>query len=117
MIAMEVFMDIFALRRQGMSMRSIARDLGIHRNTVKKYLECNHPPAYHKRARKASKLDPFKAAIDAYLQEDDYQATWILDRIKHMGYTGSYEMVKLYVRGIKEQLKRIAYVRFETEPG
>ena len=35
MIAMEVFMDILALRRQGMSMRSIAKRLGIHRNTVK----------------------------------------------------------------------------------
>ena len=117
MIAMEVFMDIFALRRQGMSMRLIARKLGIHRNTVKKYLEGNRPPVYRKRARKASILDPFKPAIDAYLKEDDYQATWIFDRIKRMGYSGSYDMVKIYVRGIKEQLKRIAYLRFETEPG
>lgn len=116
MITMEVFMDIFALRRQGMSMRSIARKLGIHRNTVKKYLEGSHPPVYCKHARKASILDSFKPAIDAYLKEDDYQATWIFDRLKHMGYSGGYDTVKLYVRGIKEQLKRIAYIRFESEP-
>jgi len=35
MISMEVFMDIFALRRQGFSLRYIAKKLGIHRNTVK----------------------------------------------------------------------------------
>lgn len=71
MINMEVFVDIFALRRQWMSMRSIARKLGIHRNTVKKYLDCNHPPAYRERVLKASILDPFKPTIDAYLKEDD----------------------------------------------
>jgi len=62
-------------------------------------------------------MDPFKPFIDAFLRVDDYQATWIFGRIKHMVYTGCYEMVKLYDRGIKEPLKRIAYVHFETEPG
>jgi hypothetical protein len=48
---------------------------------------------------------------------DNYQGTWIYDRLKHMGYTGSYDTIKVYVRNIKEQQARLAYVRFETEPG
>ena len=35
MISMEGFMDIIALHRQGMSLRAIARKLGVHRDTVK----------------------------------------------------------------------------------
>ena len=38
MICTEAFMDILAFHRQGHSMRWIAKKLGIHRNTVKKYI-------------------------------------------------------------------------------
>jgi transposase len=34
-----------------------------------------------------------------------------------MGYTGGYDTVKHFVRPIKRQQARIAYIRFETMPG
>ena len=117
MISEEVFMDIIALRRQGYSMRAIAKKLGIHRNTVKRHLESNSFPAYRKEKRIESILDPYRQTIKDYLEQDNYQGTWIYDRLKHMGYTGSYDTIKVYVRNIKEQQARLAYVRFETEPG
>jgi len=39
MITKEAFMDIVALHRQGHSIRFIAKKLGMHRNTVKKFIE------------------------------------------------------------------------------
>ena len=117
MISEEVFMDIIALRRQGYSMRAIAKKLGIHRNTVKRHLESNSFPTYRKEKRVESILDPYRQTIKDYLEQDNYQGTWIYDRLKHMGYTGSYDTIKVYVRTIKEQQARLAYVRFETEPG
>jgi DNA-binding NarL/FixJ family response regulator len=33
-------------KESGMSMRAISRELGIHRNTVRKYLDAEGPPAY-----------------------------------------------------------------------
>lgn len=117
MIATEVFMDIISLHRQGFSMRSIAKKLGIHRNTVKKYIEGNGFPQYRKNKRKQSILDPYRQVVDDYLATDDYQATWILDRIRKMGYPGSYETLRDYVRSVKERRSRLAFARFETEPG
>ncbi len=38
MVGKEECMEIWALKRQGCSNRAIARKLGIHRKTVKKYL-------------------------------------------------------------------------------
>lgn len=38
MITKEVFMDIYSLRKDGWSMRAIARKLGIHRDTVRKHI-------------------------------------------------------------------------------
>ncbi len=117
MISTEVFMDIIAMHRQGLSIRSIARKLGIHRNTVKKHIAGRSFPQYRKVKQQESILDPYRQTINDYLQEDSYQATWILEKLKHRGYPGSYETVRDYVRSIKQQRSRLAYARFETEPG
>lgn len=117
MISVEVFMDIVSLRKQGFSMRSIARKLGIHRNTVKKHLESGMLPTYNKIRRKSTMLDPYHQLIQDFLNEDDYKATWIYDRLRNVGFAGCYETVKNHVREIKEQNTRLAYIRFETEPG
>ena len=117
MITTEVFMDIISLHRQGFSMRAIAKKLGIHRNTVKRHIEGNTFPQYRKNKRQDSILDPYRQIIDDYLAADEYQATWVFDRVKKMGYPGSYETVRDYVRSVKERRIRLAYARFETEPG
>ena len=59
MISVEVFMDIIALHRQGYSIRSISKKLGIHRDTVKRHLESNSFPQWRKK-RKNSILAPYR---------------------------------------------------------
>ena len=117
MIAQEVFMDIFTLHRQGHSARSIAKKLGLHRNTVNKYLKQGEFPKYTRGKGRESILDPYKQLIQDLLAEDAYQATWLFERIGQLGYPGGYDTVRHYVQGIKEQQSRLAYIRFETEPG
>ena len=112
-------MDIVALKRQGLSEREIARRLGMSRKTVHKYLE---DPAAIERGRRPvereSKLDPYEGSLRAWLKEDpEYKATWIYDHLRPLGYTGGYDLVKLKVHELKEESQRIAYMRFETEPG
>lgn len=117
MITREVFMDIHSYHRQGFKMRAIARKLGIHRNTVKKYLEDPVMPRYRKSKRKDSILAPYHKMIDDWLSQDDYRGTWIYQKIKDLGYSGGYDTVKIYVRGVKARNRRQAFLRFETVPG
>jgi lambda repressor-like predicted transcriptional regulator len=56
MISKEVYMDIIALKRQGHSLRWIARKLGIHRKTVKQHLESSSFPTYNRNTAKPSIL-------------------------------------------------------------
>lgn len=112
-------MDILYWKRRGLSQRAIARRLGISRPTVKKYIDNLGAGAkavgYSKRD---SLVDPYTNNINAWLAEDfEYRATWIYDRIRGMGFTGSYEIVKRKVRELKNERQEIAYMRFETEPG
>lgn len=117
MISWEVYMDIIALHRQGLSQREISDKLGIHRGTVKKYLQKGQSPKYRKIKRRDSILAPYYPVINDFLEEDDYRATWIYQRIKQLGYAGGYDTVKLHVGTIKRKLQRQAYIRFETIPG
>jgi len=111
-------MEILALKREGFSDRHISRRLGIDRRTVKRY--CVDPSVIGRRKEtvRPSLLDPYKPQIELWLGEDEgVSAQWVFDRLGPMGFTGSYERVKIFVRSQKEERCRVAYVRFETEPG
>jgi len=112
-------LDILDFYRSGLTQRAIAKKLGISRNTVKKYIE--NPESCMKKneySQRESILDPYERAIKAWLDEDEYyKATWIYDRLVNQGYTGSYETVKRKVGKLKKHKQKIAYMRFETEPG
>jgi len=112
-------LDILLLHRKELTQREIARKLGISRNTVKKYIENQgYPDTDRSKTSRKSLLDPFRGNIVSWLDDDiEYKATWIYDRLRPMGFAGSYEIVKRAVHHIKDERQRIAYMRFETEPG
>lgn len=113
----EMAMDILAMKRSGFSNRHISRKLGIDRRTVKRYCDDPSVIGHRKPVVRSSVLDPFRSRIDGMLDEDGgITARWICARLAAQGYIGSYERVKVYVRGQKEELGRVAYLRFETEP-
>jgi len=120
MISRGTRVDIVFYHRQDLSFREIGRKTGKDRRTVKKYAENPELIGASRRCvARASKLDGFMPNIKSWLSENDgaYRASWIFDQIKKLGYDGGYTIVKDAVRAIKEENSRIAYVRFETEPG
>lgn len=119
MVSRENKVDISYFHRQGHSYREIARKSGRDRRTVKRYAQ-NPELIGQGRAKveRPSILDPYVPVIESWLEDDgEYQASWILDQIRKLGYPGGYTIVKDLVRGIKQERSRIAYLRFETEPG
>jgi transposase len=116
MITREGWMDIRSLVKQGYSQREIAKMAGLHRVTVKKYLEDRTVPVYRKNLR-ASALTPYHGMIGDWLTQQDYRATRVYDLVQQEGFAGSYDVVRRYVKTIKEDRDRTAYIRFETLPG
>ena len=119
MTSKEDAVDIITLKKRGFSNRKIAGRLGIDRRTVKKYVS-DLGKAFKPRQSgpRKSKLDPFIGNIEAWMEQDSFfNAVWVYDRLKPMGYTGGYDIVKKYVRGLKAKRAKVAYLRFETEPG
>jgi len=120
MITQERLVEIHVLHRQGHSIRSISRRLGLSRNTVKRYLKQPAKiPLYKARPSRPSKLDRFKDYLNervAAAQPHWIPATVLLTEIRARGYTGGYSILKTYLAPMKAK-PADPVVRFETEPG
>jgi len=58
--------QLIELAGQHLSIRAIARRLGISRNTVRKYLRTPGLPVAKPRPRRPSKLDPFREHVPVH---------------------------------------------------
>ena len=92
---------------EGRSQRSVAREFGLARVTVRKMLGHSIPPGYRrKEPAKRPKLGPWMGVIDAILEEDQtkpakqrHTAKRIFDRLRaEHAFPGGYTIVKDYVR-------------------
>ena len=113
----EKWMEIRADYKKGLSYKEIGIKNNIDWRTAKKYAHSEHKPVYELCEPKASKLDPYKAQIDLWLEEAPYSAVRIHEKMQEMGYCGKYTMVRTYVSTKKSELDNKATVRFETMPG
>lgn len=75
----------------------IGKELGISKNTAKKYI--NHHITEHglKGRSRLSKLDAYKLEIDEMLSMGIFNCVVIIERIKAMGYAGGPTILKDYV--------------------
>jgi transposase len=108
---------IMELHRQGLSIRQIARQTGFARNTVKKALAEQRLWSYKPRKSKGSKLDPFKPFLDERVAVGVTNAIRLFEDLRQLGYTGSYTLVREYLKPRRVTGKPTATIRFETKPG
>ncbi|MBU6461071.1 MAG: IS21 family transposase [Proteobacteria bacterium] len=122
MLSKESFVEIQVLHRQGMSIKEIARELGVSRNTVRKYLRlpCTYP-SYQQRGARPSKLDSFKAYLDERMKSADPKripVPVLYQEIKEQGYQGKLRILNTYIAQAYPRNKvQEPLVRFETAPG
>src|SRR4029079_14937224 len=83
---------ILDLHRQGVSISAIARQSGLDRKTVRRYIERGlEPPSYGPRAPRPTLLDP----CTSYLRErvkayPGLSSARLLRELKELGYLGGY---------------------------
>lgn len=113
-------MEIHVLKAQGLSGRQIAKQLGISRNTVSRYLTSPDAPRYSSRSPRPTKLEPFHDYIDRRIKEaspDWICAPAMLREIRALGYTGGLRQLQGFMGTRRPRPKDDPVVRFETSPG
>ena len=111
---------------QGMSKAAIARQVGVSRRTVYRWIESgqldreldDEAVKYGPRRPRPSKLDPYKGIVRARLAEyPELSAVRLFQEIQAAGYPGGYGQVKRYVRRVRPRPAAEPVQRFETPPG
>lgn len=96
---MEDWAQIRYLRKQGLSIRNIAAEVGCAKKTVERALASDKPPAYKKRASKVTSFTPVEPQVRALLaQTPSLPATVLAERV---GWTGSITWFRDNVRRIR----------------
>jgi transposase len=109
--------QIYELHGQGLSVRRIAKLLGIARNSVRKYLRSPGIPQPKPRAPRGSKLDPYAAYVRERVTEGVDNCVVLLRELEARGYTGKYTVLKDFVQPLRRRRAALATMRYETAPG
>jgi transposase len=118
MINQDKWGAISSLLAQRVKKKAIARLLGLHIQTVRKWAaEGSWTP--FRRPIRGKKLDPYQEWAKVRLPQIGYNAVVLQEELEAQGYTGSYQQVKRFVRPLREERDRLeaATVRYETAPG
>ncbi len=111
---------------QGLSKAAIARELGVKRRTIYRWIEAgeldrevgDRQVRYGPREPKPTKLDAYKGIIHARLEAYPHlTARRLLGEVQAAGYVGGYTQLTEYVRTIRPRPPEDPVVRFETPPG
>ncbi len=111
---------------QGKPLRVIAKELGVSRNTVRKYVrraaQSSSVPAEAQPSRsdRPSKLDPYKPQIERWVTQDHlYSCETMFRRLQALGYAGRISILKDFVRPLRPPAvaAQRPVVRYETKPG
>ena len=127
--------SIGVLRKQGLSMREIARKLEIDRGTVRRYLKHLSPKAAispigsvgvepasnaaispHGSSGRRSDCEPFREQILQWLKKGLSAQRIYQDLVSDHGFKGSYDSVKRFVRHLNN-FTQLPFRRMECDPG
>ena len=109
--------QLYQMHGEGHSARAIARELGLARNTVLKYLKS--PEAMHPRPRprRSLQLDAYGGHIDRRMADGLENCVVLLRELRALGYESGYSTLTEYLRPRRKGRQPEATMRFETSPG
>ncbi len=85
------------MRREGHRIRQIKRALRISTKTVLSYARRTQCPDWNPGVQRASRLDDFRAVVDAFIGEGGRVATVLYRRLKDQGCKSSYDAVRRFL--------------------
>ncbi len=96
------FTAVHELHGQGASIHSIVHQLGISRNTVRKYLRATECPPSAARPRRPHLLDPFSTYLTRRWTDGCTNSAQLYRELKTQGFAGSKSIVKVWVSQFRQ---------------
>jgi transposase len=127
MLTVETVLKVRLAKRDGQSVRKIAKKYRLSRNTVRKYLRGDEvEPRYQRQQQVKPKLGPFLAELEQLLAEDlerpvreRRSALMLFEELQRRGYQGAYNSVCRHAKAWKAGRRPISdvFIPLRFEPG
>lgn len=113
---MNEYRSIRGMHERGASIKLIAKELHMARNTVRKYLRNEASPEFHAPASVSPALAPFVKQVDD-MKTKGYIGSRILRELRKQGYRGPQASFYRYLARLGKKTKAPEVIlRFETDP-
>ena len=114
MIRSGLILMIKDLAGKGKSAYAIGQEIGISKNTARKYMEQADRQHGLKGISKGSKLDPYKPQLNEWMGQGIFNCVVLLERLRELGYDGGISILKAYVHPYRPAKAAPAVRRYET---
>ena len=118
MLGADLVGEMVARKDRGAGIKQIARELGVDRKTVRRWLKLGawQPRQVQRRARQLDRFAPF---MERRAPEVGFNSAVLYRELQGLGFTGGIVQVQRWLRPQREHRKwsELATVRFETGPG
>jgi len=118
MLGADLVREMVARKSRGEGAKRIARELGVDRKTVKRWLRIGSWEPRRSRQRPRL-IDRFTEFIAQRAPEVGWNGVVLHRELVGLGFSGSYQQVRRFLQPNRAQRKwsELATMRFETEPG
>lgn len=88
------YAEAVRLREQGLSIRAVARSLGVERKTLRRWLRAGHAPTWRHADRGTSILGPYHGYLEDRWQAGCRNAAALWRELQERGFPGQYSVVR-----------------------
>jgi transposase len=110
------FAEVARLRGQGLSLKAIARTLGMGRKTVRRWLRAGQAPTWRHADRGTSILDPYQAYLEERWQAGCHNAAALWRDLKAQGFPGQPGIVRAWATRRRRQDSPAAPANMAGQP-
>jgi transposase len=100
---LDKFEQVHTLRKQGMSLNAIARELDLNIQTVRKYNRLTELPKKTSPRPGPRILDPYRAYLRERLSAGDVPSRQLWQEVRQRGFTGGHSTVYKYVAQLRRE--------------
>lgn len=113
-LLLEDFLMIRELKQKGWTISAIVKETGFDRKTVRNYINAESSPQSKPRAKRPSKLDPYKTYLLERIKEGTTNCAVLMEEIRTMGYEGKSTILRNFVQPYREAPKKQATVMLSS---
>jgi transposase len=97
----DLWEQVHALHQQGYGVRTIAKLLGIARNTVRRYLKMDEGWQVAPRPKRRSLLDPYRDYLLSRWMQGEHNGNQLTREIRSQGYRGCDTLVRAFTTSLR----------------